>query len=222
MPIAEAVTPRRVLRLFLPAGMAVFFLGHAGAAAIFFGGRPWDAKAAILSDLESPVENPRGYRAGAAGTAACGLLLTPAAICFFERLRVYRRKWALAGGLLFGAGLAAATAIGLLAPFTRGYTPLHVQLAYAAFIGICAGTLIFLGIASVPARRARGRKTAQGIAALNGAVLGFLLYLYFGPEYFDNGRLLTSLAFCEWMLCADCAASLWLLAAVVARTGERT
>jgi hypothetical protein len=56
MRIAGAVTPRRVLRPFLPAGLAIFFLGLAASAAVFFRARPLDPKAAILSDLESPDE----------------------------------------------------------------------------------------------------------------------------------------------------------------------
>jgi len=222
MRIAGRPTPRLVRRVFLPASFAVFFLGLAGSSAIFFQRRPFDLKAAIISDLESPDENPRGYGAGAAGTAACGLLLAPAGLVFFDRLRAHSPKAVLAGALLFDGGIVAAAAIGLLAPFTHGYTPLHVQLAYAGFIGICAGTTVLLPIASTPARgqiapNRSWRRIAAAVSVLNGAVLLFLLYLYFGPNFFDNKTLLTSLAFCEWMLCADCAVSLWILAGLVER-----
>lgn len=197
----------------------MFLLGQAASAAWYFRGRPLDFQAAIISDLESPEDNPHGYGAGAAGAAGCGLLLAPVALVFHRRLRPLRARLAWAGTLLFGAGIAAATAIGFLAPFTRGYTPLHIQLAYAAFIGICAGTAILLAIAAGPARQpGESGRAAAGMAALNGAVLVFLVYLYFGPEIFDNAHLLTSLAFCEWLLCADCAAALWVLAAAVSRS----
>jgi hypothetical protein len=224
MRIAGAVTPRLVLGLFLPASFAVFFVGLLSSSAFYFRTRPIDLKAAVISDVESPGDNPHGYGAAAAGTAACGLLLAPAAALFYQRLRVVRRRLTVAGSLLFAAGLASATAIGLLAPFTRGYTPLHIQLAFAAFIGICGGTLILLFVAAGMAREAgRGlRRAASGIAALNSLVLAFLLYMYFGPEILNNDGLLTSLAFCEWMLCVDCALSLWILAAVIARTPTRS
>jgi hypothetical protein len=54
------------------------------------------------------------------------MLLASAAVLFYQRLRVVRPKLTLAGALLFAAGLASATAIGFLAPSTRGYTPVHV------------------------------------------------------------------------------------------------
>jgi hypothetical protein len=221
MRIAGVVTPRSVRGFFLPASLAVFFLGLLVSSVIYYREKPFDAKAAIISVLESPDDNPHGYGAGAAGTAACGMLLVPAAVLFYQRLRAIRPKLTLAGTLLFAAGLASAMAIGFLAPFTRGYTPVHVQLAYAAFTGICAGTLILLVVAALPAREAGqgwGR-AAAGMAALNSAVLLFLLYSYFGPEFVDNSRLPTSLAFFEWMLCADCAVSLWVLAAAI-QTGQ--
>jgi hypothetical protein len=52
------------------------------ACAFYFHGKPFDFKSAIISDLESPEENPSGYGASAAGTAVCGLLLMPVAMRF--------------------------------------------------------------------------------------------------------------------------------------------
>jgi hypothetical protein len=195
----------------LPAACAVFFAGLLASGAVFFQTRPFDGKAAVISDLESPEDNPHGYGFGAAGTAICALLLAPVGLDFYRRLRTIRPMLARAGGWLLGAGLAAATAIGFLAPFTRGYTPLHIQLAFGAFFGICAGTALLLAIAGGAARSV----AAKAMAGLNGAVMAFLLYLYFGPDFFDNKTLLTSLAFCEWLLCIDCAVALWILAAAV-------
>ena len=116
--------------------------------------KPFDIKETVISDLESPEDNPRGYGAAAAGTAICGILLIPAATLFYSRLRVVRRKLALVGAALFAVGLSAAIAIGFLAPFTRDYTPLHIQLASAAFFGICSGTLVCSIIAAIPALEA--------------------------------------------------------------------
>jgi len=98
-----------------------------------------------------------------------------------------------------------AIAIGALAPTTHGYTPLHIQLASAAFIGISAGTLLHL----VAARAAPSLLLFQLVA------LATLVFLCYGPVEFKNDRLFTCLAFWEWVLCLDCAAALWALAVAV-------
>ncbi|MFZ0760593.1 MAG: hypothetical protein WAM69_11625 [Candidatus Sulfotelmatobacter sp.] len=198
----------RIVRLVLiPSACSVFFVGLAVSAVPFYRGKPFDAKTAVISDLESPEDNPHGYGAAALGTATCGILLTPVAVSFYRRLRSVRRKLAFTGALMFASGLAAAIAIGLLAPFTSGYPRLHIQLAFAAFIGICSGTLLSL----VAARATPALAVVQSVALL------FLLYLYFAPAFFNNDRLLTSLAFWEWMLCLDCAVALWMLGAALDR-----
>jgi hypothetical protein len=211
------VTPRLVRRVFLPVSCAVFFGSLVVASLFYFSEKPFDIKAAVISDLESPEDNPRGYGAAAAGTAVCGILLIPAATLFYSRLRVVRRKLALVGAALFAAGLAAAIAIGFLAPFTRDYTPLHIQLAFAAFIGICSGTLVCSIIAALPALETGDSWGPRLVAmvVVQGSVLLFLVYLYFTPHFFNYKGLLTSLAFWEWLLCADCVASLWILTAAL-------
>jgi len=50
----------------------------------------------------------------------------------------------MAGAVMFAVGLGATIVIGILSPFTVGYFWLHIQLAYIAFIGICAGTACHL------------------------------------------------------------------------------
>jgi hypothetical protein len=127
---------------------------------------------------------------------------------FHRRLWKEHRKLALAGAVMFAVGLSSAVGIGVLAPFTHGYTPLHIQLASAAFIGICAGTWLYL----LAARAALSLLIFQFGALL---VVAFLCY---GPVDFDNGRLLTGLAFWEWVLCVDCAAALWALAGAVEKS----
>jgi hypothetical protein len=201
------LTPRLVRRALIPASYLVFFAGLMASGAIFFRGKPFDAKSAIISDLASPDDNPRGYGPSAAGTAIAGILLAPAAMMFHQRLRKGWPKLALAGAAMFALGLGAAAAIGIFAPFTHGYTPMHIQLAYAAFIGICGGVLLHLIAA----------RAAKGLIALQCAVLLVLVYLYVGPELFTNDRLLTSLAFWEWVLCIDCGVGLWALAGVIER-----
>jgi len=199
------VTPGFVCRWTLPIAYLIFFASLVISAAIFYRGRPFDLKSVIISDLESPGENPRGYGVAAAGTAICGALLIPAVVVFYRRVRK-RRALAITGAALFAIGLGAAIAIGLLAPSTRGYTPVHVQLAYAAFIGIAAGTVVYLAAVG----------GVRWLVWLQCGVVVFLLYLYFGPEFFTNDWLWRSLAFCEWMLCADCGVALWVLARRVA------
>jgi hypothetical protein len=191
-----------VARRLVAASFLLFLAGMVVSAVVFYRARPFDVKAAVLSDLESPDDNPHGYGAAAAGTALSALLLAPAVAIFHRKLRKGHPKLAASGALLFAVGLAAAIAIGLLAPFTHGYTPLHVQLASAAFIGVFAGSWLHL----LAARAAPGLLVFQFVALL------VLIFLCYGPIEFHNDRLFTGLAFWEWVLCADCAASLWALA----------
>jgi hypothetical protein len=201
------LTPRLVRRALLPASFLVLGAGLVASAAVFFYGRSFDLKAAILSDLESPTENPHGYGVAAAAIVACGVLLAAMVVVFTRYTRMRSPVLALAGGWVSAFGVGAVLAIGALAPFTSGYSPLHIQLAYAAFAGICGGTVLLLAAA---------RANAVVIAA-QFVVFLFVVYLYFGPDFMSNDRLLTSLAFWEWMLCCDCGVALWLLARAVER-----
>jgi len=204
------VTPRIIRRVLLPLSFAIFFGSLVIAAAIYFRGRPFDVRDAIISDLESPEDNPRGYAIAAVGTALCGILLLPAARFFYMQLREMRRRLAFAGTVLFVAGLASAITMALLAPFTRDYTPLHVQLAFGAFMGICSGSLIDL---IVLATTQHDSSKLRVKIVLDCSVFAFLLYFYFTPHFFDNRHVLTSLAFWEWLLCFNCVASIAMLAA---------
>ncbi|HTW58396.1 MAG TPA: hypothetical protein VMD99_09705 [Terriglobales bacterium] len=199
-------TPRFALRILVPASCLTFLLGLVISGAIFFRGKPFDLKAAVISDLESPEDNPSGYAPSAAATAVSAILLAPAAAVFYRQLR-NRRIWlSRVGAALFALGIGGAVAIGILAPFTRGYSPLHIQLAYAAFIGIGGG--IWFDLLAV--------RTARVLAWFQGAVFLFLIYRYFGPDFFSNDHLLTSIAFLELLLCTDVAFALWALARSVA------
>jgi len=201
------LTPRFVRRVLLPASYLVFLSGMLASAVIFYRGKPFDAKTAILSDLQSPGENPDGYGPSAAATAIAALLLFPAIKVLHRQLRRAHPKLAMAGAGMFAVGLASAVAIGVLAPFTHGYTPLHIQLASIAFIGISAGICLHL----LAAQAAPAPVIFQSVALL------VVVFLCYGPVDFDNSRLLTSLAFWEWVLCLDCGVALWALAIVVER-----
>lgn len=143
----------------------------------------------------------------AAATAISAILL---AAVFHLRLCKSHAVLVQTGTLMFALGLGSALAIGVLAPFTRGYSPVHIQLTYAAFIGIWGGTFFDL-IA------ARGN---WALLALQGGVLLFLVYLYFVPDFFNNDRRLSTLAFWEWMLSVGCWVGLWTLAGAVEALGE--
>ncbi len=164
-------------------------------------------KAAVLSDLQSPDENPHGYLVAAAAASAAAILLAPVAWVSYRYLRKPHPCLALAGAAGFAVGLASAMATGVLAPFTHGHTPLHIQLASAAFLGITAGTWLHL----LAARAGRALILFQLVALL--AVID----LFYGPVDFRNDRLLTGLAFWERMLCVDCAAALGALARKIER-----
>ncbi len=201
------LTPRAAYRILIPASELIFLLGLFISGMIFFRGKEFDLKEAIISDLESPDDNPSGYVPSAAATAVSGLLLAPAALAFYRQLRSKRRWLARLGLGCFILGSAGAIFIGLLAPLTRGYSPLHVQLAYAAFIGIAGG--IWFNLLALPGTRF--------LKWFQGAVLLFLVYLYFGPDFFNNDHLLTSIAFWEWLLCADVGIALLALARAIVR-----
>jgi hypothetical protein len=198
-------TPRLALRILLPASYLVFLAGAMVSGAIFFHGRAFDVKEAIVSDLQSPDDNPHGYAALATCIVASSMLLSPAAAVFYRQLREERPRLALAGAFLFVAGLSAAVAVGALAPFTHGYSFLHDQLAAAAFIGICAGTWLDLLAA----------RAAPALLVTQCAVLPVLVFVSYGPVEFDNSHLLTGIAFWEWGLCAYCGVMLWALAWVI-------
>lgn len=201
------LTPRRVRSLWLPAAFLSFAGTTVAAAVMFFGGRGFDAKELILSDLQSPDDNPRGYAIAAVGVGVTAILLTPVVLVFHRALRPLRPRSARAGTVAFALGLLAAFGIGVMAPFTHDYTPLHVALASTAFLGISAGAWLHLLAANA------GRR----LLVFQFAAVLAVAFLSCGPVQFDNHRLLTSLAFWEWVLCGDCAAVLWVLARAVER-----
>jgi hypothetical protein len=120
-------------------------------------------------------------------------------------------KLSLAAAIAFAVGLSSAVSIGILAPFTHGYTALHVQLASAAFIGICAGAWLNLLAA----------RAAPALLIFQFAALLIVIFLCYGRVEFNNDRLLTSLAFWEWVLCLDCGVALWALARGLRECGSR-
>jgi hypothetical protein len=208
------LNPWIVRRYLIPASYLIFLAGLMASAAFFYRGRPFDPRIAHLGagvDRQQSAwllgigRRDRDFRNS---VDSGGSRLLPA-------LRKDRPALALGGAVIFGAGLPAAVAIGILAPFTHGYSPLHIQLAYVAFIGIAGGTVLHLIAA---------RASPFLIVPQVGVVL-FLIYLYFGPkfsgqEFFNEDHFVTRLTFWEWLLCVDCGVALWALSHVVVKLDQ--
>ncbi len=58
----------RIIGLISP----IFFAGLLVSGFTFYSGKRFDWTAAVISDLQSPEENPRGYVASAVATAVTG------------------------------------------------------------------------------------------------------------------------------------------------------
>lgn len=199
---------RAVRRVFIPAGSLIFFAGLLLSAVIYYSDKPFDFKRSVISNLARPTDNPHGYLAAALGIAGCGLLLVPAAIWFHRVLRTLHAGVAAAGLLLFGAGLAGSVFIGVMSPFQDAYSDIHIYVAYATFLLMSAGVMVWLTMATIRAFRAgRGGKLLIALIA-QAWIMGFLLYLTvalvlpFGPDFFDDSSFFRTSAFCEWLLCA--------------------
>jgi hypothetical protein len=198
-------SPVRLRRTILPACSAIFLTGLIASTAAFFRGRPFDPRAALLSDLASPQSNPRGHLVFVAAVILTVLLFIPAASVFHRSAEGSRL--APIATTAFSLGIGAAILIAVLAPITTNDSTLHVQLAFAAFTGILLGTTLYL-IAT---------RASRVVIGIQFALLLFLVWEYFGPDLLTGTHLVNSLAFCEWALCLDCAIALWVLAAAVGR-----
>jgi hypothetical protein len=213
----EPPSPRFARTILIPSSTLIFFVGLLLASVSYFSSQPRTFIDALISWLQSPAANPHGYLFATSGTAVSGILMAPVAPMFYRRLTAIHRSLATAGSFLFAAGLLAAILIGCLAPFPQTYEPLHIPLAYAAFVSISAGLATCLAVAATRAGRQR-RPIAMGLAVFMGAVVLFLLYLLFaGDDIFDNKHWYSSLAFLEWLLCVGNAAYTYLLAAILER-----
>ena len=217
MNLADARTVRRVL---IPVASAAFYAGIMISALLYYADKPAvDLRRSVISNLARPTDNPRGYLAAGAGIALCGLLLAPAALWFFRVLRCLHAGVAAVGLGLFGGGLAGAVFIGVMSPFEDAYSDVHIYVAYATFLLMAAGTLVWMAMATRASRS--GRLLAAFIVQAGVAL--FVLYLTvgmvfpFGPDFFDDRNLLHSATVCEWALCAGNVVYLFILGAAVER-----
>jgi hypothetical protein len=162
-----------------------------------------------MSDLLSRIDNPRGYLISAIATVVCGLLLLPVATLFQRTCRSLHCRWAVMGAWVYRGGLAAAIATGISTPFQQPYVPIHIYLAFAAFMALVAGLTICLAATACFLTSARLRLAV--LAALHAAALSFLTFVFLTPRYFDGRRWF--LAVCEWGLSVLIAVGTMALAA---------
>jgi len=202
--------------VLVPCAIALLLAGTAWSAAIYYSARPLVAAEAVLSDLQSRDSNPRGYVPAAAGTVLCGLLLFPAATLFERVLGESHRRWAAAGAWLYRAGLGAAVAMGLLEPFQELYNPLHVLLAYAAFVALVAA-LGICALVSASARLRPHRAVWVAIAALQCVALLLIFEVVRVRVPWVKSGFWSSLAAGELALCAVIAGTTAALAAACGR-----
>ena len=194
---------RRILTVLIPASSLIFFSSLLVSSTFYYSSKQVKLNDAVISSLQSPNDNPRGYPNAGAGTAISAMLFLPAAAFFFRTLVRGNRIVATAGSLIYTLGLIAALLIGCIAPFPRLYDHVHIPLAYAAFIAIATGLLICLALASYPLVRKGG---TSGIAMLPLVlillvVVLYLFYLVLAPgDHAPDHGLLNNVAFVEWAL----------------------
>ena len=207
---------RRILTVLIPASSLIFFSSLLVSSAFYHSSKQVKLNDAVISSLQSPNDNPRGYPIACAGTAISAMLFLPA--FFFRTLFRGNRIVATAGSLIYTLGLIAALLIGCLAPFPRLYDHVHIPLAYAAFIAIATGLLICLALASYPLVRKGG---TSGIAMLPLVlillvVVLYLFYLVLAPDdHAPDHGLLNNVAFVEWTLSVCIALYTAILTAVL-------
>lgn len=217
-------SPRTVRRILIPAASAAFFAGILLSALLYYADKSAvDLRRAVISNLARPTDNPRGYLAAGVGMALCGLLLAPAALWFFRVLRRLRAGAAAFGLWLFAAGLAGAVFIGCMSPFQDAYSDVHIYVAYATFLLMSAGTLVWMIMVTVANLRAGRGRALLAALIVQACIAAFVLYLTvgmvfpFGPDFFDDRSFLRSSTLCEWVLCAGNVVYLFILGAAVER-----
>lgn len=196
---------KTLLHTLIVSSYLVFFGSMLISAGSYYSGKPIKLRDAMISGLLSPSDNPQGYRIVSAGTAICGALLLPVAFLFFRTLSRRNRSLACVGSVVFGLGPLCAVSMIF---FASEINDTHVYLAFAAYIFMTSGLLICLALEVWPITRRGGMAgTALSLVLLSLlAVLGFLVYLLFTPDYFNDKTLLRNVAFCEWTLCCIVAA----------------
>jgi len=208
---------RQALLALVVASAGVFFGGLLLSALRFQPYRDHGWPALIISDIQSPEENPGHYVYSAAATAVSGALLLPVIASLHRQLRSRHRVLTGVGTVLLTTGACGAIAIGALSPFPVSYDDVHVPLAFLTFIAIVSGIACHAAVlTSTAAAQSRVVRTALRVClTVQAALIPFLAYLYVVPDFFDGRTLFTTLAFLEWSLCVGILAMLLVLIAAL-------
>jgi hypothetical protein len=194
-----------------------------GAGCIFFGSLLFSAhfyfykaafnlKTAVISHLQSPIMNPHGYLIASLGAAIAAVLLFPAAIFIGRHLVLFHPKLARVGFTIFALGILETIVTGALSPFPNVYEHVHLPLAFATFISLTAGIVIFLVVMLQWGWRRRVWRWGLFFSLIFLiAVLVFTLFLYFTPGFFDEKSWLRNRAVYEWALSACLALYTFML-----------
>lgn len=162
MSVLESIRPRTVAGALVPAALLVLLAAQAVAARIYYSAHRFNPSQMVLSDFESPDDNPRGYLIAAAGTAAACALLFPAANLF--RRVLHPSRWAAAGAWIYTTGSVSGITMAGLEPLLDPFHPLHILLAFTTFLGFIGG-LMCVSIAAARANLHPNR-TVWSAAAL--------------------------------------------------------
>lgn len=197
----------------------IFFIGLLISARIFFAGASFNLKTAVISHLQSRAMNPHGYLPAVLGTAIAVILLLPPAIFIYNHVVISQSVLSKAGLAFIGLGIFGAIVIGILSPAPNIYEHVHIPLAFAIFTSLTAGIVIYMIAACrlvFPRHKAMGWALLCSIVFLV-AVLLFILFLYFTPQFFDENSWLRNRALYEWTLSACLAACTVALILVLAK-----
>jgi hypothetical protein len=209
---AEQSSSAQFLPLLLTSlGIIVFLGGLVAGSRSFHSGGAFGPHVAVISKLESPLENPRGYIVAASAVAMCGALMLPAVRSVFLGLRDTSAMLSALGSSLLAVGFLGEILLGCLARLWSMYDDAHIILAFATFIAISAGLAICLALAA----RLRRNYALWLLAALQVLGVSILVYMLFHPDFPPERSFLTSLAFLEWLLCVSFIVSVFALVASV-------
>ena len=199
----------------VPTAYTVFVIGFLLAAAARSAERKPTWEDAVMSELLSRQDNPRGYFVAIAAVAVCAMLLFPAADLIQEGACRRCAAWRRAAAWLYRAGLFTAVANATLTPWLEKYGTFHVSLAFFSFMVLTAALAIVLIATAFVSHAGRVGLAALGLAQV--AALLFLTYLYFASWYFVDRRWLLGLF--EWAFAALVAVGTIVILARDARCG---
>jgi hypothetical protein len=192
-------------------GIIVFLGGLILGSRSFHSGGAFGAHEAVISQLESPLENPLGYIVAASAVAICGALMLPAVRSVFLGLRDTSAMLSALGSSLLAVGFVGEILLGCLARLWSMYDETHIIFAFSTFIAISAGLTICLALAA----RLRRNYGLWLLSALQMLAVSTLIYMLFHPDFPPERSFLTSLAFLEWLLCVSFIVSVFALVASV-------